>query len=256
MLHLAGVSYTRSIELAEEEQPVYRAMLRRALRVGLVVALVAWACSACGGAGGQEQAKAQPLPEKRQDLHPGEYHSEEFKPSLTFRLGKEWANDPPEVSEELGLTWRWKGTANLYFFNFQKVFEPTKSGSEDEVDAPKDMVSWFQHHPYLHASKPKPVTVGGVKGEQFDVIPDVPDRYTGACSFEPDTVPGCLDISRLTSGTGLVVFAEGYKERIIVLEDVKGETVTIDFGTPPGKKFYEFTAETQKVLDTVKWTGS
>jgi hypothetical protein len=114
--------------VAEKEQLMSRAMVGRALRLGLVVVLVAWACSACGGGGAQEEAKARPLPEKRQDLHPGEYRSEEFKPSLTFRLGKEWANDPPEVSEELGLTWRWKGTTNLYFFNFQKVIERDKSG--------------------------------------------------------------------------------------------------------------------------------
>jgi hypothetical protein len=240
--------------VAEKEQLMSRAMVGRALRLGLVVVLVAWACSACGGGGAQEEAKARPLPEKRQDLHPGEYRSEEFKPSLTFRLGKEWANDPPEVSEELGLTWRWKGTTNLYFFNFQKVIERDKSGFVEEVDAPEDMVSWFQHHPYLHASKPKPATVGGVEGKQFDVVPEVPDDYYGACSTEPGALE-CVDISRLTSG-GLVAFAEGFKERIIVLEDVKGETVVIDFGAPPGKKFDEFTSESQKMLDSVKWRSS
>jgi hypothetical protein len=40
------------------------------------------------------------------------------------------------------------------------------------------------------------------------------------------------------------------------LEDVKGETVTIDFGAPPGKKFDEFTAESEKLLDSVKWRNS
>ena len=235
---------------------MYRTIVGQPLWLGVLVTLAILALNACGGAGGQEQAKAQPLPEKRQDLHPGEYRSQEFKPSLTFRLGKEWANDPPEVSEELGLTWRWKGTANLYFFNFQKVYKPTKADPTKEVDAPKDMVGYFQHHPYLNTSEPKPVTVGGVKGKQFDVIPQVPDDYYGRCSFQPDALPGCLDISSLTSGTGLVAFAEGYTERIIVLDDVKGETVTIDFGAPAGKKFYEFTSETQKVLDTVKWTGA
>jgi hypothetical protein len=86
----------------------------------LVIGGVALALSACGGEGSahEEANKARPLPEDRKDLRPGEYRSEEFKPSLTFRLGKEWANDPPEVSEELGLTWRWKVTANFFFFNW------------------------------------------------------------------------------------------------------------------------------------------
>jgi hypothetical protein len=256
MLHLTGVSYNRSMGRSGREHLMYRAIVGQPLWLGVLVTLAILALHACSGAGGQEQAKAQPLPEKRQDLHPGEYRSEEFKPSLTFRLGKEWANDPPEVSEELGLTWRWKGTANLYFFNFQKVIERDKSGFVENVDAPKNMVSWFQHHPYLHASKPKPVTVGGVEGKQFDVVPEVPDDYYGDCSNLPHALPGCLDISNLTGGSGMVAFAEGYTERIIVLDDVKGETETIDFGAPAGKKFDEFTSETQKVLDTVKWTGS
>ena len=236
---------------------MYRRVVGQALALELIVTLIVLVLSACGGGGGQEEAaKARPLPEARKDLRPGEYRSEEFKPSLTFKLGKEWANDPPEVSEELGLTWKWKGTANFFFFNFQKVFEPTKSGFENEVDAPKDMVSWFQHHPYLHTSKPKPVTVGGVKGKQFDVVPEVPDSYTGICSTQPNAAPGCVDISELTSGTGLVAFAEGFKERIIVLEDVRGKTVTIDFGAPPGKKFDEFTSESQNLVDSVKWRSS
>ena len=59
----------------------------------------------------------------------------------------------------------------------------------------------------------------------------------------------------LTSGTGLVAWEEGIK-RIIVLEDEKGETVVIDFGAPPGKKFDEFTSESQKLVDSVKRRGS
>ena len=60
----------------------------------------------------------------------------------------------------------------------------------------------------------------------------------------------------LTSGTGLVAWEEGSKERVIVLEDEKGETVVIDFGAQPGKKFDEFTSESQKLVDSVKWAGS
>jgi hypothetical protein len=72
------------------------------------------------------------------------------------------------------------------------------------------MVSWFQHYPYLHTSKPKPLTVGGVEGKQFDVVPEVPDKYSGSCSAQPGAAPGCVDISSLSSGYGLVAFAEGF----------------------------------------------
>jgi hypothetical protein len=48
---------------------------------------------------------------------------------------------------------------------------------------------------------------------------------------------------------------KGDKYRAIVLEGVKGETVTIGIGASP-TDFAEFLAKSQKVLDTVKWTGS
>ena len=120
------------------------------------------------------------------------------------------------------------------------------------------MVGWFQHHPYLRTDKPKPVTVGGVKGVQFDVVPEVPEKYVGSYCRGIAMATDGVDIAPYKRGTarGLVAWEEGVKERVIVLEDVKGETVVIDFGAPPGKKFDEFTAESQKVVNSVKWTGS
>jgi hypothetical protein len=41
---------------------------------------------------------------------------------------------------------------------------------------PKDMVGWFPHHPYLRNVKQEVVTVGGVKGVQFDVAVEDPPK--------------------------------------------------------------------------------
>jgi len=52
-----------------------------------------------------------------------------------------------------------------------------------------------------------------------------------------------------------ISFFEDEKVRIIVLEDVKGETVTIDFESLR-PDFDEFAPKAEKVLDTVEWTSS
>jgi hypothetical protein len=122
------------------------------------------------------------------------------------------------------------------------------------VDAPKNIDGWLQQHPYLQTSNPEPVTVGGVKGVEFDVVVgDLPKGYNPTCSSIVGN-PNCVDIFRLSTG-GQIFVAEGVKERVIVLEDLKGETVTIG-SFSPASEFEEFVPEAQKVLDSVEWRGS
>jgi hypothetical protein len=226
---------------------VPRRMVRQGLRLVLLMILVVLALSACGGGGGQEQAnKPRPLPEDEKTLRPGVYRSEEFKPSFSFRVAKGWTNSPPEASDTVGITRAEVG--GLGFANVQEVYKPTKTGLPNVVEAPKDMVGWFQHHPYLQTDKPEPVTVGGVKGEQFDVVVgDLPEDYSGVCGWH------CVGLFRLSTGAQ-VVLGEAYKLRLIVLEDIKGETVTMGFASQ-ATDFVEFAPEAQKVIDTVKWKG-
>jgi hypothetical protein len=63
--------------------------------VGLVLAL-----GACGAGGSKEEAKARHLPDKEYEaLPPGEYHSEEFKPAFSFRVGKGWKTPDAVIKE-------------------------------------------------------------------------------------------------------------------------------------------------------------
>jgi hypothetical protein len=219
--------------------------VRRALGLVMLAALVVVVLAACGGT--EKEAKPRPLPEDDKALQPGEYRSEEFEPSLSFRVGKGWSTSPPEVSDSLKIL---RGeTAGLRFVSAKEVYKPTRTGTPSVVDAPKDMVGWFQNHPYLQTSKPKPVTVGGVEGEQFDVVvEDLPQDYFGACGLD------CVDIFE-SSGVGWIALKEGDKGRAIVLEDVNGETVTIGIASP-ANDFDEFAPEAQKVIDSVEWRGS
>jgi hypothetical protein len=220
-----------------------RRTVRRALGLGLLAALVALVLGACGG--GQKEAEPRPLPEERQALQPGEYRSEEFEPSLSFRVGEGWQYVPPEASDELHIA-REQGTGALGFSVTHEVYKPTKTGTPNVVEAPEDLVGWHQHHPYLRTTEPKPVTVGGVEGVRFDVkVDDLPDDYHGVCGS------GCVDVARLSSGSQTFL-GEKYTLRLTILEDMEGKTVELGFVSSAGD-FDGFAPEAQKVIDTVKW---
>ena len=171
----------------EGKQEMYRGVVRYGPPMGLLAALLVLAVSACGG---QEISRPRPLPENPQALRPGGYYSERFEPSLSFEVGEGWTSDL-EISDGLAIT---RGeAAMLVFANVQEVYRPTKTGTPDVVDAPEEIVGWFQRHPHLQTDEPEPVTVGGVRGEQFDVVvEDLPEDHSGECGSN------CVDIFRLS----------------------------------------------------------
>jgi hypothetical protein len=120
------------------------------------------------------------------------------------------------------------------------------------VDAPKDLVGWLQQHPYLETSKPEPVTLGGVKGEQLEVlVEELPKDYYSLCGTD------CVDIAPVSNDEyeAAAYFREVSMRRVFVLEDVKGDTVMIWFAGPP-ETFDKFALRAPKVMDSVKWSGS
>jgi hypothetical protein len=231
-------------------------MVKQALRLGLLATLVVLAVSACGGGGGgggeeqakaKEQPKARPLPFFEEDLRPGEYRSVDFQPALSFRVGKGWRTTGPEFPNFFELAYQGETGFIRFASNIEEVYKP---GTMNLAKAPKDLLGWLQHHPYLKTSEPETVTVGGVDGVQLDVlVKDLPQDYYGNCGTE------CVDIAPVSEGEAAIFFAEPNKRRVILLEDVKGETVYLDFSSPIDA-FDEYMPEAQKVLDTVKWEGS
>jgi hypothetical protein len=223
-------------------------MVRRAFGLGLVVTLIVLALSACGGGGKEQANESRSLPEYPQDLHAATYHANKFKPSVSFTVGKGWALQCPPGSDFVCLS---RGGENTLFtfLNVHDIYKPSRSGTVETQPAPDDLVGWVEDHPYLQTDKPQPVTVGGVKGKQFDVvIKDLPDDFTGTCGSE------CLDLFGLSNGDSWSI-AEAHKYRFTILEDVKGEAVSIAFGSPAAS-FDEFEPEAEKVLQSVKWSGS
>jgi len=220
------------------------------LGAGMLTILIL-ALTACGSGSAQEEAKARPLPvyPTEKTLSPGEYHSVKFKPALSFEVGKGWSNTANQLPDYFQLG----QPGEIGFVTFANVKEVYKPGTTDVVDAPKDLVGWFQEHPYLKTSKPQPVTLGGVKGEQLEVlVDDLPEDYYGLCG---EGVSDCVDIAPLSDDEADGFFREVNKRRVFVFEDVKGDTVMIWYAGPPDT-FDKFAPKARKVVNSVRWEGS
>jgi hypothetical protein len=227
-------------------------MLRRIIWLA-TVALIAGAVGACTAGAGDEkqQAKARPLPESAQDLSPGEYRTEAFEPALSFSVGKGWALECPEGPDFVCL-FPPGGQTRLRFVNVDEVYEPSElvDMSGKTTPPPEDLVGWLERHPYLKTDNPQPVRVGGIEGQQLDVVAGnlSKDYPEGLCVYD------CVQLSVFSDGDDWDI-KEGNKDRLTVLEDVKGETVVIDFSSPAAK-FDESWPEAEKVLGTVEWRGT
>jgi hypothetical protein len=193
----------------------------------------------------------RPLPESAQDLRPGEYRTEAFKPALSFTVDKGWALECPEGDDNVCLLPPGAGT-RFKFLNVTEVYKPSKliDMSGETTPPPQDLVGWFEQHPYLQTDKPQPVTVGGIKAQQIDVVVgDLPKDYPEGLCGGID----CVQLSQFNFGDWAV--EEAYKYRLTVLEDVKGQTVIIDFGSSAAE-FDEYWPEAEKVVQSVQWKGS
>jgi hypothetical protein len=240
------------------------------LGVGLLMGLILL----LSGCGKGAQAQGRKIPEdssfytKAHAIPAGKYITDEFRPAMSLRLSKGWQTGPDkdsyghhlETSHNIFLSsFAESGTSYLEFLVVPKVYKVVSSYEAKAEPAPTDMVSWLQNNPNLDTENPEPVSVGGVKGKQFDAITShIPQGYANGGYHSFVQTEPCLPLFQVIPAfpdeSTYSIFKD-YKVRFIVLDGVKGKTVTISV-LAPAVEFDEFLAKAKKVIKTVKWTGT
>ena len=247
--------------------------MRKGPLVLLMAAFLLFAVSACGGGGGEdqgggggeaeqkEQAKARTLPKPPgagKSFPTGRYVTKDFDPTLSFSLGKGWTGSLPETHDLITISREDPATKALGILGFttvRQVFDATQPAQAVKKTKPDDLAAWLQQHPYLDTSEPESVSVGGVEGEQFEAgVSRLPKDKAKFCEA------ACVPLFALNNKFGFHFYMDESdllgKVQLIVLDDVKGETVVIYLLSDPQAQLEEFGAKTQEVIDTIEWEGT
>jgi hypothetical protein len=219
----------------------------------ILFAAVVVSASACGAGGstarnhGGETAtrtETEELPEHG-SISEGKYATEEFEPAFSIRIEEHgWQVLPPEARDSLAIATR---SSLVIFLNVPRVFDPNELRQETQKPAPEDLVAWIEHHPWLDASTPQPASVGGVEGQQIDVTAArLPKDHLQVCGGF------CVPLFAWDNLSSPFWISLDEKVRFVILEDVKGETVTIAIDTTP-EQFEKFIPKAQRILDSVEW---
>jgi serine/threonine-protein kinase len=208
--------------------------------LALVVISVGLIAAVALGQGFGPFAEPSTLP-REGPLEPGQYRSDEFDPTLSFRVGEGWVASAPEVPDALEIalagTQEQQQPSMLGFYRAREVFDPKDVGQQTLLTAPEDVegwVEWFRKHPALDTEEPKPVAIGGVSGVQLGAVAE---QITALWQY---------------SDQFSVVLPTGTRSRIIVL-DVEGRTVLIVIRASSADNFEVLLPKAQEVLDTVQW---
>ncbi len=221
-------------------------------------------------------------------VRPERYVTREFEPALSFTISdEEWEFKPPETPNLISFSEPEERRIGLNFISpVNHVFDPSNPSELKEVPAPDnaaEWASWFQKHPNLDPiSKPDPMKVGGKSGMGIDVTytredssaayrPRQPFSTSGTLlgllALAPRPLPlrpeslspagycdGVPCVYLFPAGDSSIISYGGTKDRFIIVDVSKGETVIIQ-GSAPTRTFNEVLQRAQKVIDSVEWKG-
>jgi hypothetical protein len=252
-----------------------RAKVGSRRRTATVAAAVVVALVATGCGGREEPAPSRPIqvgptttssdaasPQTLTPgpLEPGTYTTVEFRPTLSFRVGKGWGllGDAengialaPKFDPATGPEKQLAITAVKWVFDKPLLTDKELDANREGHirPAPRDLVGWLRANPYLKVGPSKPARLGGARGIQLDVTVKRIPGPSNCQQFEPNHCVMLFPITRGNVEPIDLVEVGGTPSRYTLVE-VKGQPVVVTVGAP-SDQFEAFVAEADEILKTV-----
>jgi len=183
-------------------------------------------------------------------LEPGTYTTVTFSPAITYTVPAGWTN-----GEDLpgNFLLQLEGDSR-YLGIYRDANVPDGCAEHPDPDVSQsvsDYTRWLRRHPLLRATKPIPVSLGGLHGVAID-ISKAPGTEGEGCTYE-ETITGAVPF--IVGGRGPAslhhVIMDGWKERLYLLRYKRGN-VAIEVG-PEGASLPEYLKEIRPILRSLRF---
>jgi hypothetical protein len=254
-------------------------MMRNRIAAVVLAGVMALGVAGCGR--GDEPAPARPIQQEAATttsgaaagnvsqaltpgpLEPGTYETVEFRPKLSFTVGKDWGL-LGDNENGIALAPKFDPTTDpekfLSVTAVKWVFdEPLLTDKELDANreqhirpAPRDLIGWLRANPYLKVGPSRPARLGGVQGVQFDVtVKKIPGPSNCPSFGGPNHCVMLFPITRGNEDPIEQVEVSGSPSRYTLVE-VGGQPVLVSVSAP-SDQLKAFVAEADKVVKTVSF---
>jgi hypothetical protein len=224
-------------------------------RAGWIVALVLLA--GCSGRSGVDltAASATPPPaaEAPSAAPAGTYTSTAFQPPVTYTLPEGWQK-PSDTPAYFALQPAGSSVAGIFLFRDPQPASQdaacTVAAEPDVGTLSTELAAWIRQRPGLNVGNPRMVTIGGLRGVEFDV--SIANGWTQSCPFAGGLPAVPLFVRPADDMRWVVAGSE--RLRLALLDVPGGGTVAVDVDAFDGGAWDALLAAAAPIVERLEFS--